>query len=309
MKPAWDGYFADPDVIRTTEGYFAYGTGSPDSITFGETGRVFPILYSSNLKSWEPVGGALVPPAGMERANYWAPEVVYSGGSYFMYYSAGGEEGEGQRLRVAVADRPEGPFVDQQRVLLPDEPFSIDASPFIDAVTGDAFLFFAKDYLVGDFPGTGTAVVRLAPDFQSVLGDTTELLRATASWQVYEHDRLWYGRMWPSWYTVEGPFCVFRDGQYWLFYSGGRWKGDDYGVGVAVAADPAGPYLEPTGSSPSVLRSRTGLRGPGHNSVVRTSDGVDHICFHAWDEGYTKRQLFIEPLDWSSGSPTVEFPG
>ncbi len=303
MQPVWKGYFADPHVIRTSNGYFAYGTDSPDQPVLRQTGRIFPVLRSGDLRRWELVGGALNP---LDAEHYWAPEVCESKGRYFMYYSAGGEEGEAQRLRVAISQRPEGPFIDQGKVLMPDEPFSIDASPFHDPRSGDWYLFFAKDFLDGDFPGTGCAVVKLSGDLMGIDGEPTTVLRAGAAWQAYERNRRWYERDWPVWYTVEGPFCVYRQERYWLFYSGGLWKGEDYGVGVAVSDHVLGPYVDARASEgPSVLRSRPGLRGPGHNSVVVGPDGRDYICFHAWDEGYTKRQMYIEPLVWTADGPRI----
>ena len=57
-NPVHDGYFADPFVMRTDDGYVAIGTGrSVDD-------RVFEVLRSPDLVHWRSVGGALVPPSG-----------------------------------------------------------------------------------------------------------------------------------------------------------------------------------------------------------------------------------------------------
>jgi GH43 family beta-xylosidase len=301
MQPVWSGYFADPHVIRTPEGYFAYGTGSPHD---DSADSVFPMLRSADLIEWEYVGKALIHPAGLEEMHYWAPEVAQSGGRYFLYYSAGGDEGQSHRLRIAIADKPQGPFIDQGKELLPHEPFTIDASPFRDPGSGEWYLFFAKDFFDSGFPGTGVAAAKLGEDLLATNDDPVTLLRPSADWQLFERDRNWYGRIWPAWFTVEGPFCVSRNDRYWLFFSGGLWKGQDYGVGIAVADDVLGPYTQ-VGEGPTVLKSSPGLRGPGHNSIVAGPDGVDHICFHAWDEGYSKRQMYIEPLEWDEQGPRI----
>lgn len=299
VAPVWVGYFADPALLRVGGHFFAYGTDAPGQPTLRRTGRAFPILFSEDLEEWNPVGGALMPRPELSDADFWAPEVIESDGRFLMVYSAGGREGEGHRLRIAVAERPEGPFLDQGRALMPNEPFSIDGSFFRDPVTRESWLFFAKDFLEGDFPGTGIAAIRLSSDGLAVEGEILEILRPSADWQLFERDRYWYGRTWPAWYTVEGPYCVYRDGRYWLFYSGGLWKGESYGVDVVVSERPQGPYRRPGGlAPPSILRSRPGLRGPGHNSVVEGPEGRHHICFHAWDEAYTQRQMYVEPLTW-----------
>src|SRR3954470_11078041 len=112
--PVYHGYFADPFVLAVDGGYVAYGHGSkPD-------GRVFEALRSPDLRSWTSAGGALEPLADAPWAtDYWAPEVAHADGTYFMYYSAGTGD-KGHRIRVATADRPEGPFRDVGTVLTPD---------------------------------------------------------------------------------------------------------------------------------------------------------------------------------------------
>src|ERR671913_19224 len=52
-NPVYDGYFADPFVLRWEGRYIAYGTGSRVS------GRVFEVLESPDLASWTRVGGAM----------------------------------------------------------------------------------------------------------------------------------------------------------------------------------------------------------------------------------------------------------
>ncbi|MEN3310902.1 MAG: arabinan endo,5-alpha-L-arabinosidase, partial [Actinomycetota bacterium] len=47
MGPAYAGYFADPFVLRTGDGYVAYGTGSTVE------GLMFEVLRSDDLSRWE----------------------------------------------------------------------------------------------------------------------------------------------------------------------------------------------------------------------------------------------------------------
>src|SRR5438309_602033 len=120
-NPVWAHYFADPFVLKTQGEYFAYGTAPP-----AENGRQFPVLRSHDLVHWEYGSHALLPLAGTQGFNYWAPEVVERDGKCFLYYSAApAQRDDLHRLRVAIADSPAGPFTDSGRELMPDGGFSI----------------------------------------------------------------------------------------------------------------------------------------------------------------------------------------
>jgi beta-xylosidase len=297
-NPVYDGYFADPFVLHHDELYYAYGT-------IAQQGRTLPALRSPDLVSWQPLGDVLVPLAP-EREVYWAPEVAFRDGRFQMYYSAGREEGEEHQLRVALADAPEGPFTDADVVLDPDEPFSIDAHPFLDD-DGRWYLYFCRDFLEGERVGTGIVVDEL-PEPARLAGDARTVVRPFADWNLFAAQRFWYGRTW-DWYTIEGPFVVKRAAKYYCFFSGGAWREPNYGVGYAVAEHPLGPWTVAEGDGPTILRTRPGaVLGPGHASIVRTPGGEDWIVYHAWDPDAGGRLMRIDRLVWTESGPRCDGP-
>jgi beta-xylosidase len=307
QNPVYSQDFADPFVIKTPKGYYAYGTALP-----GPDGRIFPVLHSTDLVHWQRLGGALEPLEQPRAYSYWAPEVAVRNGRYFLYYSAStSPSDEHHRLRVAVADDPAGPFVDSGHELMPDQGFTIDASPFHDPATGRRYLFFAQDYQADHPYGTGLAVVELADNMVSTVGPVTQVVRAQADWQIYERNRQYKGQTWPQWHCVEGPSVVSHLGKYYCFYSGGAWHGDSYGVGFAVASNPMGPWTDHAAASgPTVLKGIPDqVVGPGHNSTVVAPDNQTlMMVYHAWDGGKTARRMFIDPIRWTPEGPRVEGP-
>lgn len=303
-NPVWNGYLADPFVLKSGAYYYAYGTGSHEGAGRQHDGRVFPVLRSPDLVRWEHLGGALEPLSDSLTVAYWAPEVAERNGRFYLYYAADG------RLRVATSDQPEGPFKDAGIDLFPNEPFTIDASPFCDPRDGKWYLFFAKDFF--DLrAGTGTAVVPLGDDMMTVLEPPRVVVRATGDWQIYERNRHWYDRVWDAWHTVEGPFVLERAGKYYCLYSGGCWMGPDYGVSYAVADHPLGPYRDEwSHAGPSVLRGIPGrVLGPGHNSAVVGPDGQTlFMVYHAWDPQKTARRICIDPIVWEAEGPRCMGP-
>ena len=100
QNPVFPGTFADPFVLRHEGVYTAVGTGP------GSEGRVFPTLRSDDFAQWTEGPAALVPPQGWEGGDFWAPEIAYRDGTFFLLYSVGMGH-VGHQLRVATADRPD----------------------------------------------------------------------------------------------------------------------------------------------------------------------------------------------------------
>ena len=298
-NPVYDGYFADPFVLALDGIYYAYGTAPFH-------GRTVPALVSRDLVRWRELGDVLES-LGDPAQRYWAPEVAFADGTFHMYYSTGGEEGEGHQLRVACATDAAGPFVDCGVVLDPADPFTIDAHPFRDD-DGRWYLFYCRDFLDGDRVGSGIVVDGLV-DMRTLAHERKTVLRPFADWNLFMKERSWSGRV-GDWYTVEGPFVRKRDGRYYCFFSGGDWHGENYGVSYAVAEHPLGPYDVPARDHPTILRGVSGeVHGPGHVSLAASpAGGTDYLVYHAWDGEGRTRQMRIDRLEWTEEGPRCDGP-
>ncbi|TFC49773.1 glycoside hydrolase [Cryobacterium sp. TMT2-17-1] len=296
---AWEGYFADPFALRTGDGYVAYGTNPECSLD-----REFEILTSPDLTHWKSAGGALTRPSKTIGTDFWAPEIAHSDDRWWMYYSVG-HGIVGHHLRIAVADSPTGPFEDLGINLTPHERFAIDAHPFQDQ-DGRWYLFFARDVLDADRPGTHLAVAPLT-GMTAFAADPIEVLRPNADWQIYERNRLIYGDRY-TWHTLEGPSVIYREGRYWLTYSGGAWTGEHYAVSWAVSDSPLGPWRPAPSSASPLLRTGNHLIGPGHNSLTVAPDGSDAIVFHSWNPSRTRRELQVRRIVFGPDAPSVKTP-
>jgi hypothetical protein len=108
---------------------------------------------------------------------------------------------------------------------------------------------------------------RIADDGRSLLGDNTIVLA---------NDQDWEGHL------IEGPFVTRQEGRYWLFYAGNDFSTPSYGIGVAVADHPLGPY---TKQDEPLLRSTREWVAPGHASVAPGITGEPQLFFHAFHPG------------------------
>ena len=228
---------------------------------------------------------------------YWAPEVTYANGKFYLYYSVGNETL--MEIRVAVSDRPDGGFVDSGHRLTTED-FAIDAHVFTDT-SGERYLFYATDFLEHTHIGTGTVVDKMI-DFFTLAGNPRPVTRARFDWQVYDPQRKEKGGV--RWHTVEGAFVLKRKGVYYEMFSGGNWQNVSYGVSFAVTDNIEKPeeWMQFSDGEKvlPILRTLPGLVvGPGHNSVIRGANNRELFCvYHRWDEN--GRVLAIDRMDFAA---------
>lgn len=322
-NPVYGGYLGDPFVWRHDGVWYAVGSGAPeaklavDELRFraartGRQTRLFPLLVSEDFVTWRAAGAALVPPDPALGDYFSAPEVAVADGRFYLYYSVG-RMNQVHQLRVAVSERPLGPYEDTGKQLI--DPFacyfSNDPHPFRDD-DGCWYLFYTRDFI--DAPSGwrvgGTLVADRLLDMTTLAGQETVVLRPRFDWQRFDADRWRYGLRW-DWHLLEGPFVCKHAGRYWCFYSGGDWETERYGVDYAVADAPLGPYDDAGGETgPRVLASTPGqLLGPGHNSVVAGPDGsTQYLVYHAWDPWLRDRHMCLDRLRWTPEGPCCDGP-
>ena len=131
------------------------------------------------------------------------------------------------------------------------------------------------------------------------LADDGELL-AGESAQVLCNDLDWEGHL------IEGPFVTRQQGRYWMFYAGNDFSTPAYGLGVAVADHPLGPYVK---QPEPLLKSTREWTAPGHASVAPGLDGAPQLFFHAFHPGtggYNAfRALLTVPLRFTKTEVTI----
>ena len=118
---------------------------------------------------------------------------------------------------------------------------------------------------------------------------------------MISNDQVWEGHL------VEGPFLWEQDGRYFLFYAANDFTDPAYGIGVAVADNPLGPF---TKHQEPLLKTARSWAAPGHASVAEGPDGKPHIFFHAFfpgTGGYNVfRALLMAPLRFTAEGVVVD---
>lgn len=282
----WDGDFPDPFVLRAGGDLWAFATQTGDLDV--------QVMRSPDLRSWTHHGEALRSlPAWARRGRTWSPAVLERAYGFVLYYAVRMAAGDRQAISAAVADRPQGPYVDTSTgplVFQATHAGSIDPDPFVDS-DGRAYLAWkSEDNALG---GRSSLYVReLSADGLGFAGRPVRVLRHALAWERP---------------LVEAP-CLVRVGdQVHLLYSGGRWDSPSYGVGHAVGPGPTGPFRVSDDVGPWL----SGPDGPGGQSVVTGPDGRLQMVWHAWRDGLVGnhrggvRALHVAPLDLGGPVPRL----
>jgi len=338
---------ADPSVIFITEGkdagwFYAYGT----SDNIGCHG--FECWRSKDLSHWESMGVAMRPEQWAIN-NYWAPEVIYDGGMYYMFYGAYNLNANNSLwISVAVSETPNGPFVQPAgvrnyygkvvgntdspmfdftaanaevvaaetafRQTHPNSTFDfikdncLDASPFVDPVTGDKYLFFSyhNNYGEGSFIYGVMMLDWYTPDYKTLTPLTypgyNNVENGIAS-AFGDGIRLREGSV------NEGPFMVYHDGQYYLTLSIFGYTDSNYQVIQAVADSPLGAFekisVEDGGKVVSTDVANWGhIVSAGHHSFIKMGDET-FIAYHTFknrNDISGGRALALDKVVWMTNS-------
>lgn len=272
----------DPGVMK--DGDTFYMTCTP--------GYAYPIWSSKDLVHWKSAGTIFTAATkpGWAASHFWAPEIHKVGSKYVAYFSAKSSSSGTFAVGAASASSPVGPFGDLGKPLVTEpSPGAIDAHYF-RASSGKHYILWKVD---GNAVGQATPIKiqELASDGLSRVGSPTTILTNTLAWE---------GAL------VEGPWMVEHGGEFFLFYSGNGYGSPSYGVGVAKASSPLGPF---TKKGAPILSSKGGWAGPGHGAVLKGPSGDWVHVYHSWVAGKVQqapgRIVLVDRVQWSGGWPSM----
>ncbi|KAH9888289.1 carbohydrate-binding module family 66 protein [Xylariomycetidae sp. FL2044] len=260
-NPFVDGWYADPDTEIYDGLFWVYPTSS---LAYEE--QTFLDAFSSpDLINWTKHPNILtIANVTWATKAVWAPAPIFRNGKYYLYFGANDiQEDEAANgaiggIGVAVADKPEGPYVDAIGAPLignyHNDAQPIDQDVFIDDVDDQAYIYYGGH--------SHANVAKLNQDMISIgtFDDGVQFIEIT-----------------PENY-VEGSQMVKRNGIYYFMWSEGGWTGPDYSVSYAMSDSPLGPF---TRLAKILEQDSAVAKGSGHNGVINVP-GTDiwYLVYH-----------------------------
>jgi len=260
-NPVLDGFYADPDVMYSnkTKKYYIYPTSDGFD---GWGGFYFKTFSSTDLKNWTDEGVILDLKKDVSWAdrNAWAPTIaekkVKGDYKYYYYFTAA------QKIGVAVADLPTGPFTDSGKPLVNFKPEGvkggqeIDPAVFNDPKTGKSYLYWGNGYL---------AVAELNKDMVSLKKNTVKVIQTDKTFR-------------------EGCYVFYRKGTYYFLWSEDDTRSENYRVRYGTSKSATGPITIQENNLVLQKDPSQGIYGTGHNSVLQIP-GKDewYIVYHRFN--------------------------
>jgi len=259
-NPVLNGYYADPEVLYSekTGRYYIYPTsdGYP-----GWAGTTFKVFSSDDMVDWKDQG-PIIELAGNKdvswaNRNAWAPCIVEkkinNKYQYFFYFTAA------QKIGVAVADNPEGPFFDIGKPLIFQRPAGvrggqeIDPDVFTDPKTNKSYLYWGNGYMAG---------AELNEDMISVDMNTIKVMTPDNTYR-------------------EGTYVFYRNGRYYFLWSQDDTGSPNYSVRYGYSDSPLGKLTIPENNLVITREDSKAIYGPGHNSIVQIPEKDEwYIVYH-----------------------------
>ena len=187
-------HIRDPFILTYDNKYYMYGAPGKHAWN-GQAG--FLCYTSDDLDNWsEPIQCFTPPKDFWADTNFWAPEVHYYKGRFYMFASFYRKDETRMRAtQILASDSPEGPFeVWSQEPVTPNNWMCLDGTLYVE--NDVPYMIFCHEWL--QTVDGEMCVVELSADLKSAVSKPKVLFKASESgWAIRNNG---------DGYVTDGPF-------------------------------------------------------------------------------------------------------
>ena len=283
----------DPWVTQLNgEYYYCYSSGN--GVSVAKVRSIAELKQNGRRVYTAPQGT-------MYSAEYWAPELHYINGEWYIYVAADDGNNYNHRMYVlkGTSQDPTKPFEMVGQITDPTNKWAIDGT----VLQLDGKLYFIWSGWEGDVNVAQNIYIAHMSDPCTIDSERVCLSVPEYSWETHGQP-----------YVNEGPAVLQHEGKTFLAYSAsGSWT-DYYCLGMLTLTgdDPLDASAWEKSGRP-VFRNRPQVcYGPGHNSFCTAEDGSVWMIYHGNQisgTGWQGRSVWIAPVTFEAdGEPEFGKP-
>lgn len=282
----------DPWIIKHGDDYYYCWSGGPGV-------RVKHLDSLENITTDDYAQVYLAPPNTMYSAEYWAPELHYIQGEWYIYVAADDGNNDNHRMYVlkGTSQDPTDPFVMVGQITDPTNKWAIDGT----VVTIENELYFVWSGWEGDVNVKQNLYIAHMSNPWTIDSDRTMISTPEYIWERVGTPKV-----------NEGPTALYHGDDVFIVYSAsGSWT-DDYCLGLLTftGGDPLLCENWKKNVLPVFKKAEGVAYGPGHCSFTTAVDGSTWMVYHAnrvSGSGWNGREVWLSPVKFDTdGTPIFE---
>jgi hypothetical protein len=282
----------DPFVLTYEGRYYMYGTRS--RTCWGNQAFGFDAYVSEDLANWsEPVEVFKRTEDFWATCHYWAPEVHYYQGAFYMFATFDSEE-RCKGTAILKAEHPLGPFVPYgEQTITPKDWECLDGTFYVSP-EGTPYMVFCHEWI--QINDGQICSVELTKDLKRAAGEPRTLFSASQGkpWVQILHPEEKKAE-----YVTDAPFMYrLKNGKLLMLWSSYGKEGYAQALAYSDNGDITGNWT----ISPELLFSKDG----GHGMIFLTLDGRLMLSLHAPNISYQEHPVFIPITETDTGLKRLE---
>lgn len=303
---------ADPWIYKHSDGYYYFTASVPeyDRIEIRRAKTIQDIGLVDGVTIWRKYN------SGEMSVHIWAPEIHYIEGKWFIYFAAGGLDGDIWGIRPYILEcTDENPVTGnwQEKGMMKKSAeddfsfsnFSLDATTFVH----DGMRYFVWAQKTHELHNPSNLYIAEMETPCTIKGKSVMIATPEYSWEKI------------GFWVNEGPAIIKRNNKIFISYSASA-TDSNYCIGILIASDKA-DLLNPNSwnKSPEPVfktNEENSQYGPGHNSFTVSEDNSkDVLVYHARNYRYIVGDPLYDPnrhtraqvFNWNEdGTPNFGIP-